>query len=133
MNAELRRQREQCSSLHQQLQQKSRDLAEATKTLTEFKVHYEKFAQLRSKEVETLTSNCENAKRVAKELENQIKELRKESQIYKQRKQEGNDSLTKQIESLGDVNDVLRKALNEKTEEWKIADAKVCLGNSIFC
>ena len=127
MDAELRRQREQCSSLHQQLQQKTRDLAEATTTLTEFKAHYEKFAQLRSKEVETLTTNCEHAKRVAKELENQIKELRKESQMYKQTEQDGNDSMMKQIQSLGDVNDVLRKALTEKTEEWKVADAKVCI------
>lgn len=125
MNSELRRQREQCSLLHQQLQQKSRDLADATTTLNEFKAHYEKFAQLRSKEVETLTNNCEQAKRVAKELENQINELREESQMYKQRKQDGNDSLMKQIESIGGVNDVLRKALDEKTEEWKTADAKV--------
>ena len=113
------------SSLHQELETKSRELEATTKSLSDLKVHYDMFSELRNKEVDTLNSNCEQAKRVIKDFEEKATSLRDELQRLKDSKGQDGVDLKKQIDGISGINDVLRRTLNEKIEELNQAKDKV--------
>ncbi|XP_065068797.1 myomegalin-like isoform X3 [Rhopilema esculentum] len=101
------------------------------KALDDLKRHYDRFAQLRSKEIETLTSNCEQAKTVIRNMEEKVTSLHSQLQSLKGGKSAEQENLRKQVDGLSAVNDVLRKTLNEKSEELKEANENVLKQNDV--
>jgi len=99
------------------LEEKSKELEASLNSLTDLKAQFDKFSLMKNIEVETLSTNCEQAKRMTKSLEETVASLRHELQHLKDAKEEENGDLKKQIDGINSVNDVLRKTLNEKIEE----------------
>ena len=76
-------------------------------------------------ELQILSSNYEQAKRVIKELEQTVASLRYDIKHLKDAKEEESGDLQKQIDGINGVNDILRKTLNEKIEELEQMKDKV--------
>ena len=115
-------------SYQKQLEEKSRELETSLNSLADLKAQFDKFSLMKNIEVETLSTNCEQAKRVNKELEETVASLRHKVQQLKDAKEEESGDLKKQIDGMNDVNDVLRKTLNEKIEELEtVKDNVSCI------
>ena len=105
------------NSCQKQLEEKSKELEASLNSLADLKAQFDKFSLMKNIEVETLSTNCEQAKRMTKSLEETVASLRHELQHLKDAKEEESGDLKKQIDGINSVNDVLRKTLNEKIEE----------------
>ena len=105
------------NSCQKQLEEKSKELEASLNSLADLKAQFDKFSLMKNIEVETLSTNCEQAKRMTKSLEETVASLRHELQHLKDAKEEESRDLKKQIDGINSVNDVLRKTLNEKIEE----------------
>eukprot|EP00794_Sanderia_malayensis_P015801 gene15801-17394_t len=119
----LKKQQAECALLRKELREGGQNASEAEVELAEFKLHYERFSQLRNKELESLTSNCEEAKTVIKNLESEIAALSAELSFQRKSQRDADDvernreATAKQIIQIDEVNVLLRKELNEKILE----------------
>ena len=110
-----------------ELRDKKQEAKDTARSFVELKLQHERSAQLRSNEVDILTSSCKEAKKVVKQLEQEMAELHSKLKQQKRSQADGEKGVAqKQVKKIHEANDVLRKEIHEKSEEIEALKKVVC-------